>query len=83
MPAPCPVCAVPDQPADEPTNDQATSNTAHECEHLCVQGERRMNLLTPLDKSKLHHADVETGTIVSTYNFQKDTVDIPIKEIAQ
>uniref|UniRef100_A0A7R9VRG9 Uncharacterized protein n=1 Tax=Chlamydomonas euryale TaxID=1486919 RepID=A0A7R9VRG9_9CHLO len=50
---------------------------------LLAQGERRMNLLTPLDPHKLHHADVETGTIVSTYNFQKDTIDVPIKEIAQ
>jgi hypothetical protein len=42
-----------------------------------------MNLLTAHDPNLLHHADVETGKIVSTYNFQKDTVDIPIKEIAQ
>ncbi|KAG1658751.1 hypothetical protein FOA52_000864 [Chlamydomonas sp. UWO 241] len=49
---------------------------------LLAQCERRMNLLTPHDPNLLHHADVETGKIVSTYNFQKDSVDIPIKEIA-
>ena len=50
---------------------------------LLAQGERRMNMLTPDNASVLHHADVETGKIVSTFNFQKDAVDIPIKEITQ
>lgn len=49
---------------------------------LLTQGERKMNLLTPDHPNLLHHADVETGKIVSTFKFQKDTVDIPIKEIA-
>lgn len=50
---------------------------------LLAQGERRMNILTPENASALYHADVETGKIVSTFSFQKDTVEIPIKEITQ
>ncbi|GLC40409.1 hypothetical protein PLESTM_001059600 [Pleodorina starrii] len=41
-----------------------------------------MNLLTPENRNILHHADIEVGKIVSTFNFQKDSVDIPIVEIA-
>ncbi len=48
---------------------------------LLTQGERKMNLLAVDDPNRLHHADVETGQIVSTYAFQKDSVDIPIKDI--
>mmetsp|Transcript_1482 Transcript_1482/g.3251 ORF Transcript_1482/g.3251 Transcript_1482/m.3251 type:complete len:563 (-) Transcript_1482:307-1995(-) len=48
---------------------------------LLAQGERRMNLLTPDNTNALHHADVETGKIVSTWKFQKDTVDVPIRDI--
>ena len=50
---------------------------------LLAQGERRMNMLTPENSNALYHADVETGKIVSTFSFQKDTVEIPIKEITQ
>ena len=50
---------------------------------LLAQGERKMNMLTPDNASALYHADVETGQIVSTFSFQKDTVEIPIKEITQ
>ena len=50
---------------------------------LLAQGERKMNMLTPDNPSALYHADVETGQIVSTFSFQKDTVEIPIKEITQ
>ncbi|GLC70451.1 hypothetical protein PLESTF_000974900 [Pleodorina starrii] len=49
---------------------------------LLTHGERRMNLLTPENRNILHHADIEVGKIVSTFNFQKDSVDIPIVEIA-
>ncbi|PNW71515.1 hypothetical protein CHLRE_16g657550v5 [Chlamydomonas reinhardtii] len=49
---------------------------------LLTHGERRMNLLTPDNRHVLHHADIEAGKIVSTFAFQKDTVDIPIVEIA-
>ncbi|GAX80725.1 hypothetical protein CEUSTIGMA_g8160.t1 [Chlamydomonas eustigma] len=48
---------------------------------LLAQGERKMNLLTPDNPNLLHHADVETGQIVSTFSFQKDRVEIPIKDI--
>ncbi len=44
--------------------------------------ERRMNLLTPDNRSALHHADIEVGKIVSTYKFQKDEAEVPIVEIA-
>jgi hypothetical protein len=50
---------------------------------LLAQGERKMNMLTPDNPNLLHHADVETGKIVSTFSFQKDAVEIPIKEITQ
>ncbi|EFJ44461.1 hypothetical protein VOLCADRAFT_82851 [Volvox carteri f. nagariensis] len=49
---------------------------------LLTHGERRMNLLTPENRSILHHADIEVGKIVTTYNFQKDSVDVPIMDIA-
>lgn len=49
---------------------------------LLTNGERRMNLLTPDNRSVLHHADIEAGKIVSTFNFRKDSVDVPIVEIA-
>jgi WD40 repeat protein len=48
---------------------------------LLAQGERRMNLLTHEAPTSLHHADIETGKIVSTFTFQKDAVTIPIKDI--
>lgn len=49
---------------------------------MLSHGERRMNLLTPDNKSALYHADIEVGKIVSTFSFQKDSVEIPITEIA-
>ncbi|GFR50260.1 hypothetical protein Agub_g12446 [Astrephomene gubernaculifera] len=49
---------------------------------LLTHGERRMNLLTPDNRNVLHHADIETGKIVNTFTFNKDSVDIPIAEIA-
>lgn len=48
---------------------------------MLTHGERMMNLLTPDNPHMLHHADVETGKIVSTFSFQKDQVDVPIKDI--
>jgi hypothetical protein len=48
---------------------------------LLTHGEERMNLLTPENPSTLHHADITTGQIVSTFKFQKDSVDVPIVEI--
>lgn len=38
---------------------------------LLTNTERRMNLLTPEAPHLVHHADIETGKIVSTWSFQK------------
>ena len=35
-----------------------------------------MNLLTPDQRNVLHHADIETGKIVSTWTFKKDGVEL-------
>ena len=42
-----------------------------------------MNLLTPENRNQLHHADIETGKIVSTWTFHKDGVEIPMLDICQ
>lgn len=45
---------------------------------LLANGETRMNMLSPAhDNTKLYHADVEYQKIVSEWQFQKDSVDIP------
>jgi hypothetical protein len=45
---------------------------------LLANGETRMNMLSPgLDATKLFHADVEYGKVVSEWRFNKDEVDIP------
>lgn len=49
---------------------------------LLSHGESKMNILTPENRNALHHADIETGKVVSTFTFQKDSVEIPIREIA-
>jgi len=41
-----------------------------------------MNMLSPGDATKLYHADVEYGKVVSEWRFNKDTVDIPQADIA-
>lgn len=66
-----------------PAKGSSSSSFATPSRVLLTQGERRMNLLTPENPHLLHHADVETGKIVSTFSFQKDTVEVPIKEITQ
>ncbi|KAG2485820.1 hypothetical protein HYH03_015530 [Edaphochlamys debaryana] len=48
---------------------------------LLTHGERRMNLLTPDNRNILHHADIETGKVVSTFKFTKDEAEIPIADI--
>eukprot|EP00197_Chlamydomonas_leiostraca_P013127 CAMPEP_0202869760 /NCGR_PEP_ID=MMETSP1391-20130828/12913_1 /ASSEMBLY_ACC=CAM_ASM_000867 /TAXON_ID=1034604 /ORGANISM="Chlamydomonas leiostraca, Strain SAG 11-49" /LENGTH=578 /DNA_ID=CAMNT_0049550119 /DNA_START=147 /DNA_END=1883 /DNA_ORIENTATION=+ len=49
---------------------------------LLANTERRMNLLGgPETPNTLHHADIETGKIVSTWTFQKDNVEIPMLDI--
>lgn len=49
---------------------------------LLANGETRMNMLSPGDATKLYHADVEYGKVVSEWRFNKDTVDIPQADIA-
>lgn len=44
---------------------------------LLANGETRMNMLSPGDATKLFHADVEYGKVVSEWRFNKDEVDIP------
>lgn len=49
---------------------------------LLANGETRMNMLSPGDATKLFHADVEYGKVVSEWRFNKDEVDIPQADIA-
>ena len=49
---------------------------------LLMQRERRMNMLTPEQGSKMFNADIETGKILNEWSFQKDGVDIDIKDIS-
>lgn len=44
---------------------------------LLSNAESRMNMLSPGDATKLYHADVEYGKVVSEWRFNKDEVDIP------
>lgn len=48
---------------------------------LLMAAESKMAMLTPLRKSNLIHADIETGRVVSEWSFQKDGVDIPMDDI--
>jgi hypothetical protein len=46
----------------------------------CLQ-ERKMNMISPLSGTALWHADIETGKVVSEWRFQKDGVDVAMKDI--
>uniref|UniRef100_A0A1D2AGF4 Vacuolar import/degradation Vid27 C-terminal domain-containing protein n=1 Tax=Auxenochlorella protothecoides TaxID=3075 RepID=A0A1D2AGF4_AUXPR len=48
---------------------------------LLMAAESKMAMLTPLRKSNLIQADIETGRVVSEWSFQKDGVDIPMDDI--
>eukprot|EP00887_Chlorella_sp_A99_P003933 scaffold11.g3933.t1 len=48
---------------------------------ILMGGETKMNMLTPEHATSLFHADIETGKVVSEWSFQKDGVDVPIKDI--
>jgi hypothetical protein len=50
---------------------------------LLANGETRMNMLSPGDATKLFHADVEYGKVVSEWRFNKDEVDIPQVRVVQ
>lgn len=49
---------------------------------LLMQRERRMNMLTPEQGSKMFNADIETGKILNEWAFKKDGVDVEIKDIS-
>ena len=40
-----------------------------------------MNLLTPEQGSRLHQMDIETGRTVAEWDFQKDGVDVDMKDL--
>ena len=48
---------------------------------LLMGHETKMNMISPLASTSLFHADIETGKVVSEWSFQKDGVDVPIKDI--
>jgi hypothetical protein len=41
-----------------------------------------MNMISPLSGFALWHADIETGKVVSEWKFQKDGVDVAMKDIS-
>lgn len=61
------------------TPGSATSLTPSRA--LLMDRETRMNMLTP-GSSSLYHADIETGKIVREYAFEKDGVEVPMKDIS-
>ena len=48
---------------------------------MLSHGERYMNMLSPAMRSGVYHTDIETGKVVSEWRFQKDGVEIPMKDI--
>ena len=48
---------------------------------MLAQRERRMNMLSPGDGKSLFNADIETGKVVAEWSFQKDGVDVGMKDI--
>jgi hypothetical protein len=48
---------------------------------LLMHGERRMNMLNPEDGSSVHQMDIETGKTVAEWGFQKDGVDVAMRDL--
>ncbi|CAD7702486.1 unnamed protein product [Ostreobium quekettii] len=48
---------------------------------ILAQGEKKMNILGKERTSTVYNADIETGKVVAEWEFQKDGVDVPMKEI--
>ncbi|PRW60455.1 CYPRO4-like [Chlorella sorokiniana] len=48
---------------------------------LLMNQERKMNMISPLAGSSMWHADIETGKVISEWKFQKDGVDVAMKDI--
>lgn len=44
--------------------------------------ERRMNMLSPAAGARVLNADVETGKVVNEWSFQKDGLDVEMKDLA-
>lgn len=49
---------------------------------VLMSHESKMNMISPLAATSMFHADIETGKIVSEFSFQKEGVDVPIRDIA-
>ena len=49
---------------------------------LLMHQERQMNMISPLSGTALWQADIETGKVVSEWKFQKDGVDVAMKDLA-
>ncbi|KAK9818259.1 hypothetical protein WJX72_009697 [[Myrmecia] bisecta] len=62
------------------TPSKGTSNFTPS-KQLLMRSERRMNLLSPDSGHKMLHADIETGKVVSEWQFQKDGVDVAMKDL--
>jgi VID27 C-terminal WD40-like domain len=48
---------------------------------LLTHKERHMNMLTPETSSSMYQADIETGKVVAEWTFQKDGVDVAMRDI--
>lgn len=48
---------------------------------LLMHGERHMNMMTPEQGSALHQVDIETGQTVAEWGFQKDGVDVAMRDL--
>lgn len=41
-----------------------------------------MAMISPLNTSSMWQTDIETGKVISEWKFQKDTVDVAMKDMA-
>lgn len=48
---------------------------------LLMHGERHLNMVTPDQGSALHQMDIETGQTVAEWGFQKDGVDVAMRDL--
>ena len=70
-------------PGQSRTASRLGSGTPHytPSKLMLTHGERRMNMLTPDRANKVLHADLETGKVVSEWGFQKDGVDVDMRDV--
>ncbi|KAK9809515.1 hypothetical protein WJX73_007383 [Symbiochloris irregularis] len=65
-----------------PPRGGALSGTTYTPSKLMLtHGERRMNMLTPDRANKVLNADLETGKVVSEWGFQKDGIDVEMRDV--